>query len=139
MVEVIIQALLPGLATAAAAAGASEPFSDHQERLAGRTEAAEVGRDGVERGQRHLRSCRVDPCGVAGHQAAQSIRTLVHPTPVIAVHMTKAAEEAPPNTDLHFAGPKNFDEAAQQIIEELKRKGVLARAIGAIPTFQYSI
>jgi bifunctional enzyme CysN/CysC len=53
--------------------------------------------------------------------------------------MTKSAEEAPPNTDLHFAGPKNFDEAAQQIIEELKRKGVLARAIGAKPTFQYSI
>jgi hypothetical protein len=24
---------------------------------------------------------------------------------------------------LHFAGPKNFDEAAQQIVEELKRTG----------------
>jgi len=80
-----------------------------------------------------------NPFALPGHEAAQSIRTLVHPTPVIAVHMTKSAEEAPPNTDLHFAGPKNFDEAAQQIIEELKRKGVLARAIGAKPTFQYSI
>ena len=80
-----------------------------------------------------------NPFALPGHEVAQSIRTLVHPTPVVAVHMTKSAEEPPPNTDLHFAGPKNFDEAAQQIIEELKRKGVLARAIGAKPTFQYSI
>jgi bifunctional enzyme CysN/CysC len=72
-------------------------------------------------------------------QAAQAIRTLVHPAPVIAVHMSKQTEEAPPNTDLHFSGPKDFDELARRIIEELKRKGVLAHAIGAKPTFQYSI
>jgi bifunctional enzyme CysN/CysC len=72
-------------------------------------------------------------------QAARAIRTLVHPAPVIAVHMSKQAEEPPPNTDLHFSGPKNFDELAARIIEELKRKGVLAHAIGAKPTFQYSI
>jgi bifunctional enzyme CysN/CysC len=68
-----------------------------------------------------------------------SIRTLVNPAPVIAVHMSKSQEEPPPNTDLMFAGPKNFDEAAKQIIEELKRKGVLAQAVGVRPTFQYSI
>ena len=80
-----------------------------------------------------------NPFALPGHEVAQSIRTLVHPTPLIAVHITKTAEDTPPNIDLHFAGPKNFDEAAQQIIEELKRTGVLARAIGAKPTFQYSI
>jgi bifunctional enzyme CysN/CysC len=74
--------------------------------------------------------------GQADHQA---IRTLVHPAPVIAVHMSKTEEAPPPNTDLVFAGPKDFDEAARQIIEELKRRGVLAHAIGAKPTFQYSI
>jgi bifunctional enzyme CysN/CysC len=63
----------------------------------------------------------------------------VHPTPVVIVHMSKSEEEPPPYSDLHFAGPKNYDDAAAQIIEELKRKGVLARAIGAKPTFQYSI
>jgi bifunctional enzyme CysN/CysC len=77
--------------------------------------------------------------GQAYQQAAQAIRTLVHPAPVIAVHMSKQVEEPPPNTDLHFAGPKDFDELAGRIIEELKRKGVLAHAIGAKPTFQYSI
>ena len=45
--------------------------------------------------------------------------------PVIAVHMSRAGEEAPPNTDLHFAGPQDFDGAARQILEELKRRGVL--------------
>jgi len=74
--------------------------------------------------------------GQADHQA---IRTLVHPAPMIAVHMSKNEEEPPPNTDLVFAGPKDFDETARQIIEELKRRGVLAHAIGAKPTFQYSI
>ncbi|MDE3241410.1 MAG: adenylyl-sulfate kinase [Nitrospirota bacterium] len=77
--------------------------------------------------------------GGAYVQAAQSIRTLVHPAPVITVHMSKATEELPPDTDLQFAGPKNFDEAARRIIEELKTRGVLAHAIGGKPTFQYSI
>lgn len=77
--------------------------------------------------------------GGAYVQAAQSIRTLVHPAPVITVHMSKATEEPPPDTDLHFAGPKNFDEAARRIIEELKKRGVLAHAVGGKPTFQYSI
>ena len=80
-----------------------------------------------------------NPFGAAYRQAAQSIRTLVHPAPVIAVHLSKAEEEPPPNTDLQFTGPKDFDAAARQIMEELKRKGVLAQAIGAKPTFQYSI
>lgn len=74
--------------------------------------------------------------GLADHQA---IRTLVHPAPLIAVHMSKAEEPLPPNTDLAFAGPKDFDEAARRIIEELKHRGVLAQAIGGKPTFQYSI
>jgi bifunctional enzyme CysN/CysC len=77
--------------------------------------------------------------GQAYAQAAQAIRTLVHPAPVIAVHMSKQEEDPPPNTDLYFSGPKNFDELAARIIEELKQKGVLAQAIGAKPTFQYSI
>ena len=77
--------------------------------------------------------------GSAYAQAAQAIRTLVHPAPVITVHMSKVAEEPPSDTDLQFAGPKDFDEAARRIIEELKKRGVLAQAIGGKPTFQYSI
>jgi bifunctional enzyme CysN/CysC len=73
--------------------------------------------------------------GLADHQA---IRTLVHPAPLIAVHMSKTEEPPPPNTNLVFAGPKDFDEAARRIIEELKRLDVLAQAI-VKPTFQYSI
>ena len=72
----------------------------------------------------------------ADHQA---IRTLVHPTPVITVHMSKSEEAPPPNTDLVFAGPKDFEAIADQVIEELKRRGVLAQAIGAKPQFHYSI
>lgn len=80
-----------------------------------------------------------NPFGLPIHEVAQSIRTLVHPAPVLAVHMSKAEEEPPPNTDLHFAGPKDYDDAARQIIEMLKQRGVLARAIGAKPIFRYSI
>jgi bifunctional enzyme CysN/CysC len=66
--------------------------------------------------------------GIKSQRMADMIRTLVQPTPVIAVHMSKEGEEAPPNTDLHFAGPRDFDEAARLIIEELKRRDVLGRS-----------
>ena len=72
-------------------------------------------------------------------EAAQAIRTLVHPTPVISVHMSKVPEEVPPNTDIVLSGPSDFDAATRLVLDELKRRGVLAQAIGAKPTFQYSI
>ncbi len=77
--------------------------------------------------------------GLPHYQVSQAIRTLVHPAPVLTVHMSKTEEAPPPNTDLHFFGPKDFDAAAQHILDALKRRGVLAEAIGAKPTFQYSI
>ncbi|MEC4891189.1 MAG: GTP-binding protein [Nitrospira sp.] len=80
-----------------------------------------------------------NPFGLAYKDAAQAIRTLVHPAPVIAVHMTKTNEEPPPNTDIVLSGPTDFDAATKQIMDELKKRGVLAQAIGAKPTFQYSI
>jgi len=80
-----------------------------------------------------------NPFGLAYSEAAQAIRTLVHPAPVIAVHMSKTPEEPPPGTDIALSGPTDFDAATRQILDELKRRGVLAQAIGAKPTFQYSI
>ncbi|HXX75196.1 MAG TPA: GTP-binding protein [Nitrospiraceae bacterium] len=80
-----------------------------------------------------------NPFGLAYSEAAQAIRTLVHPAPVIAVHMSKVPEEPPPGTDIALSGPTDFDAATRQILDELKRRGVLAQAIGAKPTFQYSI
>ena len=35
-----------------------------------------------------------NPFALPGHEVAQSIRTLVHPTPLIAVHITKTAEDS---------------------------------------------
>ncbi len=80
-----------------------------------------------------------NPFGLAFIEAAQAIRTLVHPTPVISVHMSKAPEEVPPNTDIVLAGPTDLDAATRRVLDELRRRGVLAQAIGAKPTFQYSI
>ncbi|UVT22033.1 MAG: adenylyl-sulfate kinase [Nitrospira sp.] len=80
-----------------------------------------------------------NPFGLAFREAAQAIRTLVHPAPVIAVHMSRSEEEPPPNTDVVLSGPTDFDAATARILEELKRRGVLAQAIGAKPIFQYSI
>jgi bifunctional enzyme CysN/CysC len=80
-----------------------------------------------------------NPFGLAYREASQAIRTLVHPAPVIAVHMSKTEEEPPPNTDVVLSGPTDFDSATARILDELKRRGVLAQAIGAKPIFQYSI
>jgi bifunctional enzyme CysN/CysC len=80
-----------------------------------------------------------NPFGLAYAEAVQAIRTLVHPAPVIAVHMSKIPENPPPGTDIALSGPVDFDEATRKILDELKRRGVLAQAIGAKPTFQYSI
>lgn len=80
-----------------------------------------------------------NPFGLAYREASQAIRTLVHPAPVIAVHMSKTEEEPPPNTDVVLSGPTDFDAATARILDELKRRGVLAQAIGAKPIFQYSI
>ena len=62
-----------------------------------------------------------NPFGLAYREAAQTIRTLVHPAPVIAVHMSKTDEESPPNTDVVLSGPTDFDAADAQIMDELKR------------------
>jgi bifunctional enzyme CysN/CysC len=80
-----------------------------------------------------------NPFGLAYREASQAIRTLVHPAPVIAVHMSKSEEEPPTNTDVVLSGPTDFDAATARILDELKRRGVLAQAIGAKPIFQYSI
>ncbi|SPP63926.1 GTP-binding protein [Nitrospira lenta] len=80
-----------------------------------------------------------NPFGAHYKEAVQAIRTLVHPAPVIAVHMSKTSEEPPQNTDIVLSGPTDLDKATKQIMEELKKRGVLAEAIGAKPTFQYSI
>jgi bifunctional enzyme CysN/CysC len=69
----------------------------------------------------------------------QSVRTLVQPAPVLAVHLSNRPEEAPPNTDLTFSGPKDFEEIAKRIIEELKHRGILARHTGGTQAPQYSI
>lgn len=80
-----------------------------------------------------------NPFGMAYAEAAQAIRTLVHPTPVISIQMSTLSDEASTNADLVFSGPADFDAATKSILDELKRRGVLAQAIGAKPTFQYSI
>ena len=80
-----------------------------------------------------------NPFGMAYVEAAQAIRTLVHPTPVISIQMNTLPDEASTNADLVFSGPADFDAATKSILDELKRRGVLAQAIGAKPTFQYSI
>jgi bifunctional enzyme CysN/CysC len=80
-----------------------------------------------------------NPFGLAYQEAAQAIRTLVNPAPVIAVHMSKTAEEPPPNTDVVLVGPTDLDAATKRIMNELKKRGVLAQAIGTKPVFQYSI
>jgi bifunctional enzyme CysN/CysC len=80
-----------------------------------------------------------NPFGLAYREASQAIRTLVHPAPVIAVHVSKTAEEPPPNTDVILSGPVDLDVAIKRVMDALKQRGVLDETLGAKPTFQYSI
>ena len=49
-----------------------------------------------------------NPFGMAYVEAAQTIRTLVHPVPVIAIHMSKAPEEVPPEYGYRAVRPDRF-------------------------------
>jgi len=80
-----------------------------------------------------------NPFGLAYREASQAIRTLVHPAPVIAVHMSHTVEESPPNTDVVLSGTVDVELAIKQVMDVLKRRGVLAEAIGSKQTYQYSI
>ena len=80
-----------------------------------------------------------NPFGLAYREASQAIRTLVHPAPLIAVHMSQTVEEPPPDTDVVLSGTADVDIAVKQVMDVLKRRGVLAEAIGSKQTYQYSI
>jgi bifunctional enzyme CysN/CysC len=69
----------------------------------------------------------------------QTVQTLVNPTPVITIHMTKDQAGPQPDVDLIFAGPEDFDACTHQIVETLKLKGILAELSGSQPAFQFSI
>ena len=72
-------------------------------------------------------------------QVIEAINTLINPTPVVTIHMTKEEQRLQPDTDLTFAGPEDFDERVRQILDLLKTKGILAESLGTRPEFQYSI
>ncbi|MDT7042665.1 GTP-binding protein [Candidatus Nitronereus thalassa] len=72
-------------------------------------------------------------------QAIEAIRTLVHPTPILTAYMSKDAQEPLIEADLSFTGPEDFTTSAHEILEALKRKGILAEALGNQPAFQFSI
>lgn len=72
-------------------------------------------------------------------QVVEAIRTLVHPTPVLTVYMSKETEAPPMESDLSFTGPEDFTATAHDVLETLKQKGILAETIGNQPAFQFSI
>ena len=80
-----------------------------------------------------------NPFGSEHEEAAEAIRTLVYPAPVISVRMSKDQDEPAAEANLTFTGPGDFDAAARAVIEELKRTGIVAHAIGDQPTFHSSI
>ena len=55
----------------------------------------------------------------------QIIRALVHPHPVVSVHMAFADGETPENTDLHFLESDDLKAAARLIVAKMEEAGVL--------------
>ncbi|WP_447969564.1 GTP-binding protein [Nitrospira sp. M1] len=80
-----------------------------------------------------------NPFSLPGGTIAQAIQTLINPTPVITIYMSKEQESLLPDATLTFVGPEDFDARARQIIETLKQIGILAESVGAQPAFQFSI
>ena len=80
-----------------------------------------------------------NPFGLAYAEAAQAIRTLVHPTPVIAIHMSKLRRRAAGQCRHRLFRSSRFRCGDQTNPGRTEAAGVLAQAIGAKPTFQYSI
>ncbi|GJL54554.1 MAG: adenylyl-sulfate kinase [Nitrospirales bacterium] len=80
-----------------------------------------------------------NPFSLPGGTIAQAIQTLINPTPVITIYMSKEQESLLPDATLTFVGPEDFDARTRQIIETLKQIGILAESVGAQPDFQFSI
>ncbi len=80
-----------------------------------------------------------NPFTLPAGTVAQAIQTLVNPTPVVTIYMSKDQESLLPDATLTFLGLEDFDARARQIIETLKQKGILAETVGAQPAFQFSI
>jgi bifunctional enzyme CysN/CysC len=47
----------------------------------------------------------------------QAIQTLVNPTPVVTIHMTKESESLQPDATLIFSGPEDFDDCTHHILD----------------------
>ncbi len=80
-----------------------------------------------------------NPFSLPAGTVAQAIQTLVNPTPVVTIYMSKERESLLPDATLTFLGPEDFDVLTRQVIETLKQKGILAEAVGSQPAFQFSI
>lgn len=68
----------------------------------------------------------------------KAVQTLVHPAPVVSVYLGEGAGDASPDADLTLSTPEDMETTSQNIVEELKRRGVLAQAIGRRQRFQYT-
>jgi bifunctional enzyme CysN/CysC len=55
----------------------------------------------------------------------QIIRTLVHPHPVVTIHMSFCAEELPEQTDLGFEGKGDLGQAVDRILERMTELDIL--------------
>ncbi|GJL64685.1 MAG: adenylyl-sulfate kinase [Nitrospirales bacterium] len=80
-----------------------------------------------------------NPFSLPSGTIAQAIQTLINPTPVITIYMSKERESLLPDATLTFLGPEDFDARTRQILETLKQKGIIAEAMGSQPAFQFSI
>ncbi len=69
----------------------------------------------------------------------KTVQTLANPIPVITVHMAKNQDGPQPDRDLIFAGPEDFEVCTHQILETLKKKGILAEPQGSQAAVQFSI
>ncbi len=72
-------------------------------------------------------------------QVIDAIRTLVHPAPVLTVHLNRETGPLPIAPDISFTGPEDFPAMARNVLATLKHKGILADATGKPPALQFSI
>ncbi len=73
----------------------------------------------------------ISPINNFSAEDVQALKTLIHPAPVVSIHISGEEEAPSPGVDMSLAEVKNFEAAASEVVDKLKEKGILANILGS--------
>ena len=72
----------------------------------------------------------ISPTSHFSEEDFQTIKTLVHPAPVISIFVAEKECSSPAGTDILLSEVRNYEAAAAEIVDKLKVMGILANIVG---------